>query len=128
MRFLWVVGVCLLVGGCAMQRAQVAQDARVSMVGLSKERVLACMGPPAAKAAEGATEVWSYDSGNGMQVADISGDRYGATAISTRRFCKVNVVMVGGAVSTVNYSGPTGGLLSAGEQCAYAVERCAAQR
>ncbi|MGY3358848.1 outer membrane protein assembly factor BamE (lipoprotein component of BamABCDE complex) [Bradyrhizobium sp. GM0.4] len=94
------------------------------MVGMSKEQVLACMGPPLAKAAEGATDVWSYDSGNGMQIADISGDRYGATAVSTRRFCKINVVMTAGAVSTVNYTGPTGGLLTAGEQCAYAVNAC----
>ena len=28
------------------------------MVGLSKEQVLSCMGAPASKAAEGATEVW----------------------------------------------------------------------
>ena len=32
------------------------------MVGLSKEQVLACMGPPATKAAEGATKVWGYAS------------------------------------------------------------------
>jgi hypothetical protein len=29
------------------------------MVGLSKEQVLICMGAPANKAAEGATEVWA---------------------------------------------------------------------
>lgn len=98
------------------------------MVGLSKEQVLACMGPPMNKAAEGATEVWSYESGNGMQIASVSGNRYSATAISSQRFCKINVVMNGGAVSAVNYSGPTGGLLSGGEQCAYAVQACTLPR
>jgi hypothetical protein len=29
-------------------------------------------------------------------------------------------VMVGGRVSNVNYTGPTGGLISQGEQCAFA--------
>ncbi|QDF38266.2 hypothetical protein FJN17_12185 [Bradyrhizobium symbiodeficiens] len=91
---------------------------------MSKEQVLACMGAPGNKAAEGATEVWGYDSGNGMEVASISGDRYGATAVSSRRFCKINVVFGGGQVSSVNYSGPTGGLITAGEQCAYAVSAC----
>jgi hypothetical protein len=33
-----------------------------------------------------------------------------------------------GAVSQVNYTGPTGGILTAGEQCAFAVEACAKNR
>ena len=39
--------------------------------------------------------------------------------------CTVNVTMSGGLVSQINYLGPTGGLLTKGEQCAFAVERCA---
>lgn len=38
---------------CAIQRAEIAQDARAQMVGMSKEQVLACMGAPANKAAKG---------------------------------------------------------------------------
>lgn len=98
------------------------------MVGMTKENVLTCMGPPGSKAAEGATEVWSYESGNGMEVASLSGDRFSATAVSSRRFCKINVVMSSGLVSAVNYSGPTGGILTAGEQCAYAVDACVKKR
>jgi hypothetical protein len=37
----------------------------------------------------------------------------------------VNIVMTNGVVSEVNYTGPTGGLLTQGEQCAYAVQNCA---
>ena len=44
---------------------------------------------------------------------------------STRRFCTVNVTMNGGRVTRINYVGPTGGLLTASEQCAFAVEKCA---
>lgn len=51
--------------GCAMQRAQTAASAQSSMVGMTKEAVLACMGVPAGRQAEGATEVWSYNSGDG---------------------------------------------------------------
>lgn len=43
--------------GCAFQRAEIAQDARTQMAGMSKEQVLSCMGAPGNKAAEGATEV-----------------------------------------------------------------------
>src|SRR5437870_2383668 len=61
--------VAALLSACAIQRAQVASDARAQMVGLTKEQVLACMGPPASKAAEAATEIWSYNSGDGTTIS-----------------------------------------------------------
>lgn len=69
MRILAFAAVAVALGGCVIQRAQIAQDARVQMVGWSKEQVLVCMGPPASKAAEGQTEVWSYNSGDGTTIA-----------------------------------------------------------
>lgn len=123
------VGLC----GCAVQRAQTAQDAKSQLVGMSKEHILSCMGAPENAATVGQTEVWSYSSGDGTTVS--AGDtqfRRGAfggiaantSTISSRRYCKVNVVMSNGIVGAVNYQGPTGGLLTAGEQCAYVVEAC----
>jgi outer membrane protein assembly factor BamE (lipoprotein component of BamABCDE complex) len=58
MRNLGIVVPGAALTGCAIQRAEIAQDARAQMVGMSKEQVLACMGAPANKAAEGASEVW----------------------------------------------------------------------
>jgi hypothetical protein len=137
----YYVRVCGAASGCC-------PSAQEKMVGLSREQVLACMGPPASKAAEGATEVWSYSSGNDRVTAvgtgyaqtdgSFSGQRMGntysgtgsatstslSTAIATRRFCTVNVVMSEGRVSRLNYAGPTGGILTGGEQCAFAVENC----
>lgn len=124
MRILGVIPLCVALAGCAFQRAEIAQDARAQMVGMSKEQVLTCMGAPANKAAEGATEVWGYSSGNGMTVVNASYDRYGGSAVRHSRFCNINIVFTGGQVSAVNYTGPTGGLLTAGEQCAYAVNAC----
>ena len=128
MRILGIVALCAALGGCAFQRAEVAQTAQASMIGMPKEQVLACMGAPANKATEGKTEVWGYSSGNGMTVTDASYGRFGGTAVSSSRFCNVNIVMTEGLVSAVNYAGPTGGLLTAGEQCAYAVNACVKQR
>jgi len=93
---------------------------------------LTCMGSPANTAATGSTEVWTYSSGNGRTdtfgVADAWGDHGWLTGsgstTTTSRYCKIDVVMIGGRVTHLNYSGPTGGLLSQGEQCAYAVENC----
>jgi outer membrane protein assembly factor BamE (lipoprotein component of BamABCDE complex) len=121
--------VCALIiasvsAGCSIQRAQVAAQAQTTMIGMSKEQVLACMGPPITKATEGATEVWSYQSGNGHTDVAASGGRFWGTGTSTQRFCTVNVTMTGGRVAQLNYVGPTGGLLTAGEQCAFALENC----
>lgn len=102
MRVLGIVALGAALSGCAIQRAQIVQDARVQMVGLSKEQVLVCMGPPASKAAEGQTEVWSYNSGDGTVVASGSTSYGSFSGSSSRRFCQINVVMSGGAVSAVN--------------------------
>lgn len=122
----------LTLTACSIQRAQEASEAQASMVGMPKEQVLQCMGSPANSTIAGATEVWTYNSGNGwtdtFQTAHASGGPYSASAsgfaISTKRFCKVDVVMTAGRVSRINYSGPTGGLITKGEQCAFAVENC----
>jgi hypothetical protein len=87
------------------------------------------MGVPEARQSVGQTEVWAYDSGNGRQSFTASGTASGNSAFgvvgqSTRRFCKVNIVMRSGTVQAVTYSGPTGGLITQGEQCAYAVQNC----
>ena len=120
--------LAVALGACAFQRAQQATDAQTKMIGMSKEQVLACMGPPAAKAVEGVTEVWSYNSGNGATVsgAAVVAQRGFASGVGTSssRFCTVNVTMMNGSVSRMNYIGPTGGLLTEGEQCAFVVQNC----
>jgi outer membrane protein assembly factor BamE (lipoprotein component of BamABCDE complex) len=118
----------VVLAACAVQRAQLATDAKTQMVGMTKEQVLACMGPPANKAAEGGTEVWSYNSGNGQTSVSTfaSGGRGYASGfgVAEQRFCTVNVTMNSSRVAAVNYVGPTGGLLTQGEQCAYALQNC----
>jgi hypothetical protein len=148
MRVLGIVALSVMLAGCAIQRSQVAQEAKASMVGMTKEQVFTCMGPAQTKSSEGATEIWSYPSGNGYQSSTVlagtdsnfnaartgnnvagTASTFGtATGVSTRRFCTVNIVIHDGVVSQVNYSGPTGGILTGGEQCAFAVEACAKNR
>jgi len=128
MRILVTMALGAMLAGCAIQRAQVAQDARVQMVGMSKEQVLVCMGPPASKATEGLSEVWGYNSGDGTVVASGSVSGGSFSGVSSSRFCRINLVFSGAAVTTVNYQGPTGGLITAGEQCAYAVDACVKPR
>jgi hypothetical protein len=117
---------------CAVQRAETARVAKEQMLGLPKEKVLACMGPPPGnQMTVGGTEVWSYASGNGQTIgsAFASGGSGFASGfgVTEQRFCKVDVVMSQGVVSAVNYSGPTGGVLTQGEQCAFAIQNCVQQ-
>jgi hypothetical protein len=124
------LGLCLT--GRSIQRAQEAADAKAKFVGMPEEQILACMGTPDNSAVAGGTEVWTYHSGNGHTDTFAAVDTWGrngwasgfGSAISTSRYCRVDVVMTAGRVSRVNYSGPTGGLLTQGEQCAFAVDNC----
>ena len=129
LRIVVVLAIFALASSCgSIKRAETAKQAQASMVGMSKEQVLACMGAPSQRAAEGETEVWGYASGDGELTVALTGTANGnfgsAIGVSSERFCKIDVVMRAGLVSTVNYSGPTGGLLTKGSQCGYAVEHC----
>ena len=147
MRAFNVIFLTLMVmplSACAFQRAQEASDAKVQMVGMTKPRVLACMGIPAQKAAEGKTEVWSYNSGDGhtstfasgSAQTNVVGNAYGATGVTnshsygvtTSRYCVVNITMIDERVNSVAYVGPTGGLATQGEQCAFAIRNCLPQQ
>ena len=121
------------VSACEIQRAQEASDAKKGMVGLPKERVLQCMGSPARTAAVGYTEVWTYESGNNRTDSFGYANAWGGygwanafgSSTSSTRSCKIDVVMEGGQVSRINYSGDTGGWLTKGEQCGFAIDNCA---
>lgn len=135
-----------LLTGCAIQQGPtVAERAQVEMVGMSRERVLACMGPPRENSTIGSTEVWTYRSTDGATISraeyraarpasgpaasPLAGFVSGltasmpdssATARTQSPYCNVNVVFSAGRVSAVNYSGPT----DRGRQCVYAVQNC----
>ena len=128
---LMVVLLCLAASGCKFTRVETASRAQTEMIGMSKAAVLACMGAPAAKEAAEQIEVWSYPSGGdvdtfGTGTAYSSGSSvYGSgVASSKQRYCVVSIVMQNDIVTRVNYQGRTGGLLTEGEQCAFAVTNC----
>jgi hypothetical protein len=126
--FMAAIIVATPLTACAIQRSETARTAKEQMIGLSKEKVLACMGPPSNQMTVGGTEVWAYASGNGQTIgsAFASGGSGFASGfgVSEQRFCKVNIVMTKNVVSEVNYSGPAGGVLAPVEQCAFAVQNC----
>jgi hypothetical protein len=95
---------CAALFACSRERVEQAQDAQSYMVGLSRDEVQGCMGPPSQTATEGTTEVWSFEPKNGG-------------------FCTVSVVLRGDRVSQVDYLSPNGDRI-AGGQCSTAVRNC----
>jgi hypothetical protein len=116
----------LVLGACGMQQARVAGDAPTLMVGLTQEQVLSCMGPPASKAKEGTTEVWSYPSGDGRRdTMSSSGQGWSSGANAPdQAYCTVNIAMAAGRVSKMSYTGPSGEPISSSSQCAFALQSC----
>ena len=113
--------VLTLISSCgAIQNAKTADTAKQQLIGMDKERVLACMGPPVRRAAEGDTEVWEYTSTSGTRDVTFSGTN---GAISERS-CKVDVLFRSGVVSRLNYNEVNGGLLTPNSQCASSVRAC----
>ncbi len=138
-----LLATAVLLSGCmgSLSRDDTAAKAKIQMVGLSKEDVLACMGIPKKKAAEGTTEVWSYPSTDGLSTWNKAGyntgsgrrssyssrsDSFNASSGSSeKRFCIVNVVMKDGVVGKVKYLGPKAtSFYNDDDQCGYAVAAC----
>lgn len=134
---------CLSVAGCKFQRVETAARAKEELVGMNKGEILACMGAPAGRMSEGSTEVWTYLSGgdsvyHGSGTSYTTGSSYStgysstgsastygsASGVVQNRSCKIDLVISSDVVRRVLYSGRTGGLLTKGEQCAFAVENC----
>ncbi|MDR3425334.1 MAG: hypothetical protein P4M13_09750 [Alphaproteobacteria bacterium] len=126
----WLAFVALL-SGCigSLQRDDDAAAAKTRMIGMAREDVLACMGPPKKKAKEGETEVWSYlstDSQSSYVGDTIKPTGYTHTIGShSRNFCTVNVVMKDDVVKVVHYLGPYAtNFYNTDDQCGYAVRAC----
>lgn len=130
MREVWVLTLiaALFVSSCTIQRSNTAAAAKKSMIGISKEQVLACMGSPGRTSAVGSTEVWRYGSGGNHSTGFGAGSSYWGVGFgsfdSYSYYCIVDVVMTNDKVTKLNYSGPTGALLVPDEQCAFAVQNC----
>ena len=63
LRVMLIAAMLVTLTACTIERAHVASQAQTSMVGLTKEQVLACMGPPAQQQQVGQTEVWDPNHG-----------------------------------------------------------------
>jgi hypothetical protein len=78
-----VMVLCFLFAGCSVE---FIDDPREAMIGMSQDRVIACIGKPPSRSINGATEIWRYDA-----------------ATSDARRCTVQIAIKGKLVSNVKY-------------------------
>jgi len=118
--------ITLFLASCGpIQSAQV-QDQINGMIGLSKEHVLSCMGPPTSTANAGATEVWSYNSLGPINTSTAVGGNQSLVVGSTttsQEFCVVNLTMQNDRVVASN-TRSQGKLLSPNLPCYSALHAC----
>lgn len=120
--------IAVLLTGCVQtrsERADIANRAKQSLVGMSRRDLLSCAGVPTRQATDGATEFLTYVGGGDSEgVAVMPSGSSVAVASSHRRYCEATFVIENGAVTKVNYAGRTGGTSTKGEQCYFIVEDC----
>ena len=118
----------LALGGWDSRPLEADQVAQLAMIGLSKKAILACMGAPATRVGAGeGTEIWTYPNnwmrGYGPQWAlGLNANLRPFTPFAT---CEVELVMTNARVSRIAYAAADGRPLPIGQECPFAVERCA---
>ena len=129
----FVILSLLMVAGCSSsgQNLILAQDSRHLLVGLSADKITACMGRPQGRFTYGSTEVWQYNSrgqnaGAANPQAPANSPMSAGAPIVNGGYCVVNIAMSNREVQSVTYSGLTG-VLPQDEQCASAVKACLSQ-
>ena len=91
-----LVMLTLVLAACGPIRSAQVADQINGMVGLSKEHVLSCMGPPSSTAQVASTEVWSYSTlGPVTSTAFVSGNEsFAVGSLTTQReYCVVNLTI-----------------------------------
>jgi hypothetical protein len=129
-RLILVAALSVMLTACGPVQSAQVQDQINAMTGLSKEKVLSCMGPPSSKSSEGATEVWTYNNAGSVTTnAYVSGNQYGTfgSANTTQEYCVVNLTMNDGIVVNANYRSQ-GKLLAPSLPCYNVLSVCTAGR
>jgi len=131
MKYAWVsLLIAALLAGCASTkfgRADLAERAKVELIGKSKKDILMCAGVPVRSEQAENMEFMTYYSGGDSDayVAGGAGSSAGGGAVSVKkRYCEVTFILSNGIVEKVNYAGRTGGLITEGEQCAFVLQNC----
>jgi hypothetical protein len=110
----------MLLAGCGLEKPETDQIAQADMIGLSKKKILACMGQPARRRVVGSTEIWTYPVG----VVEMEGQGFATFGYPRHSACDVIVILTTGRVTQIAYQGLAGDPLDLGEHCRFAAQNC----
>jgi hypothetical protein len=119
----WLAVLALL--GCEA-RPEVDQIAQSSLIGLSKKKILACLGTPVKRLPIGLEEIWTFPIGEMRADAPpwALGPNLQVSPFGPIRRCDVKVVIDKFGVSQIYHSANDGGDMPLGQQCIFAAEMC----
>lgn len=121
----------LALGACASQTSDRAGEARTALVGMRVADLHLCAGLPARTEQIDGHELHMYEraegsaAGLGLTLPIIGGFTLPG---SGGLYCRATFKVEGGRVTTLAYSGDTGGALGAYSACAPIVEHCLPQQ
>lgn len=113
-----MIVITFLISGCVhttIGRKQIAEDAKIELIGKSKKEILLCVGAPDQQLKEEDLDILTYYSGKDFVIGQNA---------AAGKYCKIDFFFDAGKVVQINYSGRTGGVFTEGEQCAFALENC----
>lgn len=117
-----------VVAGCAIDRMDMAQQAKTDLVGKRKGFILSCAGQPSRTRTEGDRTYLTYlrfAPEDRQQFATSKLDNPAlAKAMAKRRYCEATFIIRNDRVEHVRYAGNSGGLVTQGEQCGFIVNSC----
>jgi len=119
--------ILAVLAACSFERGKEARQARSDMIGMSRAAVERCAGPPQTVVEDDDRTYLIYytrerdiDARLGRQPNEIQ-KIVGADQV---RDCRATIQLRNGIVSSVSYSGNTGGLVTQGEACHTIVKSC----
>lgn len=102
--------------------ADLAQQARAWLVGLSREQIIGCAGKPERIVGSPGSEALVYSAASGESSIIIGAS--GGPVQKSQHSCEVSFLMRDNWVTEVRYAGRTGNTLTPDEECAPIVRKC----
>jgi hypothetical protein len=126
---LLAAGLLPVLAGCTgMEQSKFARQAKTELVGMSREEVLDCAGPPERVIKSGKRELLVYFAGDespaARNLAPTGLDAPGIFHGGHEANCEVTFVLEEGRVSELRYQGQTGGIFTRNSRCAAILRYC----
>jgi len=105
-------------------RVNIDKRAQKEMIGMDIKDLYFCAGFPDNSETIDNLQFVTYHSGRDLTAYGCRSSNDTGVSITKKRYCVINIVLENNRIIKIDYTVRTGGLLTKGEQCAYALEYC----